>query len=497
MQRNWPELVFSGEHDSAILTRAVARGTLRRLARGIYTGDVEGDPEDIVRRHLWRIVGHELPAAVLVDRSARRAGPVDGQLFVDHPRVRPLELPGVTVLPRRGPGPIAGDMEMPEGLWLSSVARQLLDNLNRARRGEPRTLGDVEVEEWVDTLLGERGEDGLNRLRDQARGLAPVLGRQKEFSRLETIIRGALTTGDVSGLRSERLQARASGRPFDDKRVAAFEALATDLTGRAPEILPDLPVDAGRRRLLPFYEAYFSNYIEGTEFTLDEAASIVFEEAVPADRPADAHDILGTYEVVSDPAEMTRVPTNADDFERLLTDRHARLMAGRPEKMPGRYKVKANRAGSTEFVAPELVAGTLRRGFDIASGLSSPFSRAVYMMFLTAEVHPFADGNGRVARIMMNAELVAGGEVRIIIPTVYRANYLAALKGATHTGHYAALYAMLAYARRYTAQVDFSSREHAEADLERTNALRDSAEAESTGVRLTLPSSTPARRHGQ
>lgn len=40
----------------------------------------------------------------------------------------------------------------------------------------------------------------------------------------------------------------------------------------------------------------------------------------------------------------------------------------------------------------------------------------------------------------LNAELVAGGEVRIIIPTVYRSNYLAALKGATHTGHYAALF---------------------------------------------------------
>jgi fido (protein-threonine AMPylation protein) len=35
------------------------------------------------------------------------------------------------------------------------------------------------------------------------------------------------------------------------------------------------------------------------------------------------------------------------------------------------------------------------------------------MMFLISEVHPFADGNGRIARIMMNAELVAAGEERI------------------------------------------------------------------------------------
>lgn len=490
MERAWPELVFSGDSDPAVLSRAVDRGTLRRVARGIYTGDTEAALDDIVRRHLWRIVGRELPGAVIVDRSARQAGPVDGRLYVDHSRTRPLELPGVTVLPRRGPGPAPGDMEWPDGLWLASIARQLLDNLARARGAEQRTLSDVEVEEWVDTLLGEQGEDGLNRLRDQARDLAPHLNRGKEFTRLESIVRAALNTGDLSVLRSERLQARASGQPFDDKRLAAFEALAGDLAGRAPDILPDLPADAPRRRLLPFYEAYFSNYIEGTEFTLNEAASIVFDAQVPADRPEDAHDILGTYEVVSDLAEMARVPTDADQFEQLLTSRHARLMAGRPDKLPGRYKLKANRAGGTEFVLPDLVTGTLRRGFDVAYGLPGPFARAVYMMFLVAEVHPFADGNGRVARMMMNAELAAGGEVRIIIPTVYRANYLAALKGATHTGHYAALYAMLSFARRYTAQVDFSSRESAESDLLRTNALRDAAEAESAGIRLILPTST-------
>ena len=339
----------------------------------------------------------------------------------------------------------------------------------------------------MDKLLAERGVEGINRLRDEARELAPRLKREREFVRLEAILRGALTTGDASALRSEQLRARASGQPFDERRVAAFRALVTDLANRAPDTLPAVPVDEPRRRLLPFYEAYFSNYIEGTEFTLDEAASIVFDEVLPTDRPVDAHDVLGTHEVVSDPTEMNRISRSFGEFEELLRTRHARLMAGRPDKMPGNFKRKANRAGSTEFVAPELVVGTLRRGFDISAEISGPFARAVFMMVLTAEVHPFADGNGRVARIMMNAELVAGGEVRIIVPTVYRSNYLAALKGATHTGHYAAMHAMLSFARRYTAQVDFSTRQTAEADLTRTNALRDPAEAEAAGIRLTLP----------
>ena len=46
---------------------------------------------------------------------------------------------------------------------------------------------------------------------------------------------------------------------------------------------------------------------------------------------------------------------------------------------------------------------------------------------------------------------------------------------------------MLRFAQRYTARIDFTSRETAESDLLRTNALLDSAEAEDNGVRLVLP----------
>jgi Fic family protein len=49
---------------------------------------------------------------------------------------------------------------------------------------------------------------------------------------------------------------------------------------------------------------------------------------------------------------------------------------------------------------------------------------------------PFADGNGRVARIMMNAELVAAGESRIIVPTIYRNNYLMALTALSQNGNH-------------------------------------------------------------
>jgi Fic family protein len=109
------------------------------------------------------------------------------------------------------------------------------------------------------------------------------------------------------------------------------------------------------------------------------------------------------------------------------------------------------------------------------------------MMFLVAEVHPFADGNGRIARVMMNAELVAGNEQRIIIPTVFRNNYLMALKAMTHNKHPEPLIRTLDFAQRYTGRVDWSDKNISHKILEKTNAFMDPNEADVKGIRLILP----------
>ena len=53
------------------------------------------------------------------------------------------------------------------------------------------------------------------------------------------------------------------------------------------------------------------------------------------------------------------------------------------------------------------------------------------MMFMIIEVHPFLDVNGRIARIMKNAELDTKGLSKIIIPIFYREDYMGSLKKLT------------------------------------------------------------------
>jgi len=182
------------------------------------------------------------------------------------------------------------------------------------------------------------------------------------------------------------------------------------------------------------------------------------------------------------PDRDVRTPKAADELVDLLKRRHRVLMAGRAEATPGLFKTRNNQAGGTTFVDWTLLEGTFREGMRFYLGLPEGLPRAIFMMFLVAEVHPFVDGNGRVARVLMNAELSATGQQRIIIPTGFRQNYLSALTGMSHDDHASGLIRALDFAHRYSAQIDWESQPTAQRILESTGAFDESPTA-----RIRLP----------
>ena len=444
---------------------------------------------------MWKIVAGYFPGALVSDRSALENVPAsDGSVCLITARGQDITLPGLTLRPRRGPEPLPTDRPFLDELFLSSTARAYLENMrpSRARRGlVARTLGRTGIEERLDTLIRRSGEEAANRLRDEIRSLAPALDLKEEASVLDAMIGALLGTREVE-LTAPSAIARRLGRACDPDRLVLFQALHSALRDHPP--LSRLAPIRGPEgsATLAFFEAYFSNFIEGTEFAVDEAADIVFRGVIPNERRADARDILGTWRIVSDHREMSRTPTNASALEALLKARHASIMEGRPDRRPGFFKQAVNRAGSNSLVAPDLVAGTMAQGFDLFRSLETPFQRAVFVKFLISEIHPFPDGNGRTARIMMNVELVAGGEERIIVPTVYRANYLSALKALSQSGRPQPLIHMLDYAQRWTATVDWRSVEETRHELDGCNAFLDPIVAEEEGRRLRMPGSTVA-----
>jgi Fic family protein len=487
-----PEVFVSSKPMASGVSKAVRAGRLRKLASRLYTKNLTEAPERIVQRNWHSLLKGYFPDALISDRTALENRPAsDGSIFVISSGTRKVVLPGVTFKPRKGQPPLASDPLFLGNIRLCSSARAWLENMreSRSRSGKvPRTLSKAELEERLDDLLRQGGDAAVNRLRDEARAVSRELGTPEEYRRLDELVGTFLGTREAN-LETDAGKAWKRGCPFDPDRLELFKLLFEALRARAPLTRTAGNTTDSARTNLAFFEAYFSNYIEGTEFPIEEAMDIVFNGVIPRDRPVDAHDILETYRIVSNAVEMARRPKNFDEFIALLKRRHGTLMGMRPDKQPGQFKSRGNQAGDTVFVAPDLVLGTLEKGFEIYRGVEQPLHRAIYMMFLVSEVHPFVDGNGRGARIMMSAELCAEGEQKIIIPTVYRNDYLRALKAISQTRRASPLIQVLEFAQLYTAAIPWETLEQARADLQSTNAFMDANEADDKGIRLVLPKS--------
>lgn len=479
-------LVFLPERDPAAarrIYRQAQQGRLRKLYAGVYATDTQAKPELIVRQNLLPILGRIAPGAVVSHRSAFELKPsAQGEFFLTAGYRRTIRLPGVTLRILPGPPPLPGDNPFMAGLHLASEARRYLENLqqSRARGSGRKTLDRAEIEHQLTEIARIRGEPALNRLRDAARGLARAGHFEDEFQRLEHLI-GALLGTRKARLTAATAIALAAGQPYDAHRVELFQVLAAALL-RSPlpskaNALPAEKPPREPREVQAFCEAYFSNFIEGTRFEIDEARAIVFDGHIGA-RPKDAHDVLGTYACITDSGLAAASPPDAEAYVAALCERHARLLRERPEAMPGTLKQAPNRAGGTVFVEPPLVLGTLRRGVELLGGLDDAAARAAFAMFVVAEVHPFNDGNGRVARLAMNAELSRAGLVRWIVPTVLREDYLLALRALSRNGDPQAYLRMLTRVAQFSHWLDFAGYAGLHRQLEASGAMLDPSEGQ-------------------
>ena len=483
---NIPEVFLSSRQSSKAVSRMVQAGIARKLGPRLYTRSLKDPPEEVVRRNLWTIVALLAPGTVVSHRTAfeNRQAP-DGSVFLSGPYTRQLDLPGLTIRQVQSSGPVDGDTPFMGTLYLASRPRAFLENLlpSRQREKVARTVGRNHIEQRLSELMRVSGEEALIRLRDEARLLAPKLGLESELRILDGIIGALLRSRPAATLAAPAARAWAAGEPYDPMRARLFDDLFSALRNVDFADRPDEASVPPAFQNAAFYDAYFSNYIEGTTFPVDLAMRIVFQGEMLARRPADAHDVLGTYRLLASRDEMQERPTSFDELEILLKRRHAAIMEGRPENLPGQYKTESNQAGATLFVDPNLVRGTLRQGFEMYRGLSEPFARAVFMMFLIAEVHPFKDGNGRMARVMMNAELLSAGQTRIIIPSLYRNEYIGGLKRLTNGRDPDALLRVMDQSQLLVSRIDFSDLERARGQIAACNAFSDPSD----DVRLRIP----------
>jgi hypothetical protein len=373
MENNIPihlqEIIFV-TNDRAInrqLSKLEKVGQIKKIAPRIYTSNLDESKEVIIRRNIFTILGKLYPGAVLSHRSAIEFKPTPAnQIFVTYTYTKKIELPGITVRFMEGKPAIKGDNLFSGELYVAQQERAFLENLQPSRQvgATSKTITLPEIESKLEQIVQVKGEDGINQFRDKAREIANELGMQSEYEKLNKMIGALLTTKPSKILTSPFAVARALGNPYDKHRLELFEKLFIELKQQPFKERKEQNTENNAFRNFAFFEAYFSNYIEGTIFEIDEAKSIIQTEIPIPNRDEDSHDILGTYKLVSNQKEMNITPSNPEELINILQYRHQILLTARTSKKPGQFKDKNNRAGETHFVDHKLVRGTIIKAFE-------------------------------------------------------------------------------------------------------------------------------------
>jgi len=475
------EIMFSTSNlsESKQLFKLQKEGKIRKIAAKLYTSNFSDTPEVIVKRNLFLILGRLYPKAVISHRSAFEFAPTaTGHIFLTYNYTKKITLPGITIHLMEGKAGLPEDVPFIEGLFASQRERAFLENMqvSRKKESESKTLPRKEIEDKLEQFICINGDKAVNGLRDNARALAVKLDMQAEFEKLNKIISSLLSTHTSSVLTSPLAVARSFGFPFDPNRLELFHSLYTSLLQSELAPLPDKNSSEKAYRNFAFFESYFSNFIEGTRFELEDAQKIIETNMPLPARNDDSHDVLGTYYIVSNRKEMSVVPNTPDELLDILRYRHRVMLSARQSKMPGEFKDRNNFAGNTAFVDFNLVKGTLIKGFDYYKTLVTPFSKAIFMMFMVSEIHPFLDGNGRLARVMMNAELTKMGESKIIIPTVFRDDYMLVLRKLTRQSDPEPFIKAMKKAHQFSAMINGEDISAMKNYLSSCNAFLESSE---------------------
>lgn len=179
---------------------------------------------------------------------------------------------------------------------------------------------------------------------------------------------------------------------------------------------------------------YTSNALEGNSLTETETKIVLEDGITIGGKPIrDHYEALGHAEAYDRVYKLAKSQTVSEGD---IKDLHHLFYYRIDEGNAGRYrKVKVFISGSKySLPGPDKVPGLMQEFIGGQKKLEKrhpvEYSALVHQKF--AFIHPFVDGNGRVARLLMNLILLQKGYVIAIIPPILRREYIQTLEKA-HT----------------------------------------------------------------
>jgi len=175
--------------------------------------------------------------------------------------------------------------------------------------------------------------------------------------------------------------------------------------------------------------SYSSNAIEGNTLTLSETAIVIEKGITVRGKPLrDHNEALDHFSAVQFMRTLVSDPRAIGEME--IRQLH-QLTVGRTLQSAGQYAARsrfvATEGGLHKFPEPGDIP---QRMADLAAFLAriDPTAQCAFEVHLElVAIHPFEDGNGRTARLVMNALLLRGGYLPLLIGPEQRADYTDAI----------------------------------------------------------------------
>ncbi|OFZ73539.1 MAG: cell filamentation protein Fic, partial [Bdellovibrionales bacterium RIFOXYC2_FULL_39_8] len=176
---------------------------------------------------------------------------------------------------------------------------------------------------------------------------------------------------------------------------------------------------------------YSSNAIEGNTLTETETKVVLEDGLTIAGRPLkDHYEASGhseAYDMVFDLAKKKTIT------EKDILNIHRLFYYRIDNENAGHYREVPVVITGTEYVppAPSKIPTLMKKFVAKIPSLKKkhhPIEAAALIHKELVGIHPFVDGNGRTARLLMNLSLFQAGYTITIIPPILRADYIALIK---------------------------------------------------------------------
>ena len=201
--------------------------------------------------------------------------------------------------------------------------------------------------------------------------------------------------------------------------------------------------EAEVRELDAYYRigmTYSSNALEGNSLTLSETKVLLEDGITVGGKPIrDCYEATGharAYDYMLTIARSDSLSISEDIIRHL----HYLFYNGIDPKAAGEYRKGQVFITGTEYVppaadeVPECMAAFVAELAE-KQGKLHPVELAACAHRRLVDIHPFRDGNGRTARLLMNLILINQGYCIVSIPPVLRHDYIVALQQAQRQEH--------------------------------------------------------------